>query len=392
MSAKSAMDGDAPRATTRLAERQSSGKKRRRAILFSGGGFRVLSFCGLRRVIDFSGVDVVGGVSAGGIVGVFTVLDLGEAAMRNVVEKLSVAEFLVRWSDFASFLPRVAVLEKARFFEVVDQFLVMVGLDPSVTFLQLRELTKKTLRLFACSLRGGELTTFDADTHPDLEVRIGLCAGMAVPFVVEPVKIGQDLFFDAGAVNNLPVALMGDPEELMAFNSRPSSPSQDTIAGRLTIAGFVRMNFYLAAGVAACNGKLFLLDVPDGAGKHRHRHMLSARDFDASVRAGASAVVARIMAFQIMGLFSLFVAVGPRAVEPLLKDVPCSNCSAVGDVASNDGRRIPEGNTSAAIVELDRTSSSSSSSPSSSSTPSSTAVPSGTCARRQLHRDDQVRR
>jgi predicted acylesterase/phospholipase RssA len=279
-------------------------RPKRRALLFSGGGFRVLTFCSFHCLVDLSSVTLVGGVSAGGVIALFTVLGLCTAEMRSVAAAMHVGDFWSRWSDFSGCLTRLALLEESTFFEAITQILSLLGLPPASTLSQLRTLTGRTLRLFACSLRGRTLTSFDADSHPDLQLRVALCAGMAVPFVFEPVSIGGDLYFDAGAVNNLPVHLMGNPAELMALRVRPDSQSSSSLAGRLATAGFLRMNFYMQTGLAVAAGTLFCLNAADASGE---KNMFSPRDFDASVRLGAFALLARILVLQIVGLFVVLV-------------------------------------------------------------------------------------
>ena len=77
----------------------------------------------------------------------------------------------------------------------------------------LRELYTRfgiTFRIGATNITTSRFELLEHTSHPDLPVYLAIKASIAVPFVFEPVIIGEYLYCDGGLLENLPVETVAD--------------------------------------------------------------------------------------------------------------------------------------------------------------------------------------
>lgn len=73
-----------------------------------------------------------------------------------------------------------------------------------MTFIQLAKHTGKNLVVYACKLPTLDKAYFSVDTTPDLEIALAIRASCSLPFIFTPITINNDMYIDAGIINNFP--------------------------------------------------------------------------------------------------------------------------------------------------------------------------------------------
>ncbi len=160
-------------------------------LVLGGGGARGLAHIGVVRALEEAGVpiDLVGGTSAGAIVG--GQLACGWDSARILEESRRVLVNDGSLNDYT--LPLVALLRGDRYIRMLDKL-----------FLE-RRIEDLPVSFFCVS---ANLTRSVCMVHRSGLVRRRVAASSAVPGLGPPIIDGRDLLVDGGVVNNLPIDIM----------------------------------------------------------------------------------------------------------------------------------------------------------------------------------------
>lgn len=160
-------------------------------LVLGGGGARGLAHIGVIRALEEAGVpiDLVGGTSAGAIVG--GQLACGWDSARILEESRRVLVNDGSLNDYT--LPLVALLRGDRYIRMLDKL-----------FLE-RHIEDLPVSFFCVS---ANLTRSVCMVHRSGLVRRRVAASSAVPGLGPPIIDGRDLLVDGGIVNNLPIDIM----------------------------------------------------------------------------------------------------------------------------------------------------------------------------------------
>jgi NTE family protein len=179
-------------------------------MVLSGGGFSGLALLGVFRFLVVEGLDKSIHHVCGTSMGAFfaTAFALG----------IPVAELEERWVHYFK-EPHTLPLQLADLLQAWESY----GLDAGhrvveilredlghMTFLELAKRTGKQLVLCATHADTMDPMYFGVDTTPHVLVYDALRASMAVPWLVQPVRIGKELFVDGGVSDNVPVGVFAD--------------------------------------------------------------------------------------------------------------------------------------------------------------------------------------
>lgn len=223
----------------------------RDTLLFSGGGLKILAFCGaLNRLYTLrpdhgANFRVFSGVSAGGALSLCLALGYSPQDALLLMQEGSILGALNKQTlSLASVVSGGGLLERVPIARVLATWLHKAKLSVDITFRDFRRVTGKVLRTAVCTVgSSSRLIVIDDTTHPNLPVLRGILASMAVPFMFDPVEIQGRLCVDPAVINNL-CLFCCTPRKTIAFLSGGDTSS--TIAIGLTC----RMNLLMRAEVA----------------------------------------------------------------------------------------------------------------------------------------------
>jgi predicted acylesterase/phospholipase RssA len=87
--------------------------------------------------------------------------------------------------------------------------------NENITFLQIQEKYNIKLQIGVTNLTKYKFELFNVDTTPDIPIEKAISASIAIPFVFEPIIIGDDIFCDGGLLDNLPIENVIDMDILL---------------------------------------------------------------------------------------------------------------------------------------------------------------------------------
>jgi NTE family protein len=178
-------------------------KKYKIGVALGGGGARGFAHLGVLKALEEKGIqpDVISGVSAGALVGVFIAAgqkpdDVFEMMKKNKFHNY--AQVIVPNSGLLSLEKTGKMLEKHLSAKTFDDL-------------------KIPLFVAATNLLEGKIEYFNSGKLPVI-----IQASMSIPVLFAPVKIGKGLYADGGIMDNLPVEpLLGKCRRIIAVNISP---------------------------------------------------------------------------------------------------------------------------------------------------------------------------
>jgi predicted acylesterase/phospholipase RssA len=173
-------------------------------LVMSGGGMAALSYFGTLRFLEVEGlyktIRNVAGTSMGAIFAAAVALQIP----LETLEKRTLQ--WVNNEDSAS-IPLLDIFQVYRKLGFDNGRRFMEVLQPEIDKITFLDLSKKTgINLVICATHVGtmEATFFSMETTPHVLVADAVRASIAVPWVFEPVRIGDDYYVDGGVSNNIP--------------------------------------------------------------------------------------------------------------------------------------------------------------------------------------------
>jgi NTE family protein len=215
-------------------------------VVFSGGGLACLSSFACANALRhrISGANTIVGTSAGSLVAALIAMDADEASVYSKfiealgstkpVDHVKVGNMFEAFGSMRSELVTVPIITKV-FMEAYNMAEICSGRDPShepPTFREFARVTGKNLVISAVNVTKSKTVFFSVDTHPDQDVVLAIAASCAVPILLSPVRIGGDLFVDAGLTDNLPVAALNDnslPRQTLAIDTIPEEAPDNEV-------------------------------------------------------------------------------------------------------------------------------------------------------------------
>lgn len=243
-------------------------------VVFSGGGFCGLSFIGAIRFLQVEGLDkhirYVSGTSMGAVFATILALRI---PLHDVEKKLTT--MLCRDDTLTFPYPDMLTLYKSYGWDDGHKFLAFLRPElDKLTFMDLAKRTGIHLTICATHVESMSATYFSMDTSPNVLVYDALRASIALPWILKPVKIGEDSYIDGGVSDNLPFypyerANVSPSSILLLMIEALSGSVKSTMASPLTYTCAVLQRF------VACTNYVTLL-------KKTFRHVVLMKDIPVS--------------------------------------------------------------------------------------------------------------
>ena len=77
--------------------------------------------------------------------------------------------------------------------------------NENLTFIQLYEKYNINLQIGVTNLTQHKFELLNKDSYPDLPIHTAISASIAIPFILEPIIINNDIYCDGGILDNLPI-------------------------------------------------------------------------------------------------------------------------------------------------------------------------------------------
>ncbi len=187
-----------------------------RNLVFEGGGVKGIAYVGAMQVLEekgvISGIERIGGTSAGAINATLLALGYSNAEQREIIWSLDFKNFMdSSWNIFSNINRVISHFGwyKGNFFrEWMGSLIARKLKNPNATFKDLKDQGRPDLYVYGTNLctRYGEV--FSIERTPDMPIAEAVRISMSIPLFFAGVqKKPNGLYVDGGCLNNYPVKL-----------------------------------------------------------------------------------------------------------------------------------------------------------------------------------------
>ncbi|MEB3220634.1 MAG: patatin-like phospholipase family protein [Candidatus Sericytochromatia bacterium] len=215
-----------------------------RNLVFQGGGVKGSAYAGAIDVLARAGaldrVERVAGTSAGAITATMLAIGAGPEGLMRSVRETDFGSFLdIGWNllaDANRLLHHYGVAPGQHFAELLGDEVARYTGDRGTTLGQLRAKAEAhpgrfhDLYIVSSNITRQRSQVLCADNHPEMPIWLAVRASMSMPFIFEPVRVGEEVFVDGGLSWNYPVDLFDHPELYLA-GPRSGHPRSDETLG-----------------------------------------------------------------------------------------------------------------------------------------------------------------
>lgn len=179
-------------------------------LVLSGGGLLGISYIGIFRYLEehqaTKQIKTLIGSSAGALFGMLFILGYSSIEIYDKFKDMKFSEYVPITADSILNLIRVKGVNSC---SNIVKFLKDALLDKTgnenTTFRELYERFGIEFKIGATNLTTSRFELLDHINHPDLPVYLAVRASIAIPFVFEPLVIGESLYCDGGLCDNFPI-------------------------------------------------------------------------------------------------------------------------------------------------------------------------------------------
>ena len=179
-------------------------------LVLSGGGLLGISYIGLLKYFEehntLSNIKSITGCSAGAIFGSLLSIGYTYKELDIIVKSMVFKDYLKINVDSLLNFANTKGLESGKNVQLFIKNCIKdkTG-DENITFSQIQEKYNIKLQIGVTNLTKSIFELFNVDTTPDLPIIKAISASIAIPFIFEPIIIGDDIYCDGGLLDNLPL-------------------------------------------------------------------------------------------------------------------------------------------------------------------------------------------
>lgn len=179
-------------------------------LVLSGGGLLGISYIGLIKYFEehniLSKLKSITGCSAGAIFGTLLAIGYTSDELSKITKSMVFKDYLKINVDSILNFTNTKGFESGKNLNIFIKKCIQdkTG-DENITFSQVQDKYNIKLQIGVTNLTKSKFELFNKDTTPDIPIEKAISASIALPFIFEPIVIGDDIYCDGGLLDNLPI-------------------------------------------------------------------------------------------------------------------------------------------------------------------------------------------
>ena len=198
-------------------------------LILSGGGIKGIAIASALETLDneiklFSTVREIIGSSIGAYIAFFICIGVSLRKIRVIFENIRLDQF--QEFDMKMFISKFGFDEGSKMMNFVKAIIQTQGIDPKITFRQLKKISKYRLIITASNISRSAPKYFSAKETPDFPILTALRISGGYPFAFTPVEIDGELFSDGAIISPIASSIITKKEKkktLAILCSRPTN-------------------------------------------------------------------------------------------------------------------------------------------------------------------------
>jgi predicted patatin/cPLA2 family phospholipase len=182
-------------------------------LVLSGGGMLGISYLGLIKYLEENlqtslqnNLLSITGCSAGAIIGSLIAIGSTYKELITIIKTMNFKDYInINAESIINFM-RVKGLESGKnLINFIKNFIKDKTDNENITFKEIKDKYNIELQIGVTNLSKSRFELMNSVNTPDVPIHKAISASIAIPFVFEPIVIGDDIFCDGGILNNLPI-------------------------------------------------------------------------------------------------------------------------------------------------------------------------------------------
>lgn len=191
-------------------------------LVLSGGGLLGISYIGLFRYLEeqptgFPILKSITGCSAGAMFGTLLAIGYKHNEMQTIVNTINFKEYInINVDSILNFMRTKGLETGNNLINLIKKCIKDKTGDENITFIQIKEKYNINLQIGVTNLTKSKFELCNYTNTPNIQIHQAIRASIAIPFIFEPVVIGDEIFCDGGLLDNLPIEDVINMENIMA--------------------------------------------------------------------------------------------------------------------------------------------------------------------------------
>ena len=198
-------------------------------LILSGGGIKGIAIASALETLDneiqlFSSVKQIIGSSIGAYIAFFICIGVSLRKIRVIFENIRLDQF--QEFDMKMFISKFGFDEGNKMMNFVKAIIQTQGVDPNITFKQLKKISKYRLIITASNISRSAPKYFSAKDTPDFPILTALRISGGYPFAFTPVEIDGELYSDGAIISPIASSIITKKDRnntLAILCSRPTA-------------------------------------------------------------------------------------------------------------------------------------------------------------------------
>lgn len=179
-------------------------------LVLSGGGVLGYSYIGILKYMEemniIPNIKHIIGCSAGAIFGTLLAFGFTSNELYTALITINPSEYFeISLDSIISLSSKKGLDNGDKFINKIKELIGVKTLNQDITFAELYEKTGIKLELGVSNIIKMKFEICNYENTPNIPVHLALRASVAIPFIIQPVKIGEWWYCDGGLCNNYPI-------------------------------------------------------------------------------------------------------------------------------------------------------------------------------------------
>ena len=208
-------------------------------LVLSGGGLLGISYIGLFKYFEEKNViktiESITGSSAGAIFGALLALGYTSNELINIFKQVIFKDYLqINVDSILNFTTQKGFESGNKLNLFIKKCIYNKTNNENFTFIQLYEKYNINLQIGVTNLTQHKFELLNKDSYPDLPIHKAISASIAIPFILEPIIINNDIYCDGGILDNLPIDSVIDMDLINNTNTINNNSITEPITEPIT--------------------------------------------------------------------------------------------------------------------------------------------------------------
>ena len=183
-------------------------------LVLSGGGMLGISYIGLFKYLEenmpspivVKNLKSITGCSAGAMFATLIAIGYTSIELNTIVKTMNFKEYMnINAESLINFMRLKGLESGKKLISFIKKYIVDKTNNENITFSEIKEQFNIELQIGVTNLSKSTFEIMNSTNTPNIPIHKAISASIAIPFVFEPIIIGDDVYCDGGLLNNLPI-------------------------------------------------------------------------------------------------------------------------------------------------------------------------------------------